>query len=92
MTTTELNNLSITELRELQNKISKVIGVKMNLQGLINSEKLEIGKPVAYLGDGKLKGEKFTLLKINKKNAVCLRSNGEKWNIKLAMIEKCNEI
>ena len=77
---------------ELRNKISNVIDVKMSLQGLLNAENLEVGKPVKYIGDGKLKGETFTLLKINKKNAVCLRNNGDKWNIKLAMIESCGEI
>lgn len=89
LTLSELNVLTITELASLKGKINKVIDFKGNE----NAVALKEGDTVMYMGQsGKIKDEKFAILKINTVNARCKSySTGVTWNIRLANIEKCEK-
>ena len=93
MTNAELNQLSISELRELNRKVVEMVKLKMQFEGKINADNLEKGMIVKYKGSSdKLQGQKFVIEKISKVNAQCksLRDN-RTWNINLANIEPCKE-
>ena len=87
----ELNDLSISELRDLRNRVTEMLSLKMQIEGKINADSLKVGMTVKYIGGtNKIKNEKFKVLKINKVNAQCKSySTGITWNIKLANIKPC---
>jgi len=91
MNNSELNNLSISELKDLRNKVTEMLSLKMQIAGRINADFLSKGMTVKYVGGtNKIKNERFKILKINKVNAQCKSfSTGITWNIKLANIEPC---
>jgi hypothetical protein len=92
MTNVELNKLSVTELRELRNRVTEMLQLKMQLEGKLNKDTLQVGMTVRYIGGkNKIKNETFVIEKIKSVNALC-KSNttGTKWNINLANIEQCN--
>jgi hypothetical protein len=92
MTNVELNNLSVAELRELRNRVTEMLQLKMQLEGKLNKDTLQVGMTVRYIGGkNKIKNETFVIEKIKSVNALC-KSNvtGTKWNINLANIEQCN--
>ena len=92
MTNVELNKLSVAELRELRNRVAEMLQLKMQLEGKLNKDTLQIGMTVRYIGGkNKIKNETFVIEKIKSVNALC-KSNvtGTKWNINLANIEQCN--
>jgi hypothetical protein len=92
MTNVELNKLSVAELRELRNRVTEMLQLKMQLEGKLNKDTLQIGMTVRYIGGkNKIKNETFVIEKIKSVNALC-KSNvtGTKWNINLANIEQCN--
>ena len=92
MTNVELNKLSVAELRELRNRVTEMLQLKMQLEGKLNKDTLQVGMTVRYIGGkNKIKNETFVIEKIKSVNALC-KSNvtGTKWNINLANIEQCN--
>ena len=92
MTNSELNKMSVAELRELRNRVTEMFQLKMQLEGKLNKDTLQIGMTVRYIGGkNKIKNETFVIEKIKSVNALC-KSNvtGTKWNINLANIEQCN--
>lgn len=92
MTNVELNKLSVSELRELRNRVAEMLQLKMQLEGKLNKDTLQIGMTVRYIGGkNKIKNETFVIEKIKSVNALC-KSNvtGTKWNINLANIEQCS--
>jgi hypothetical protein len=93
MTNSELNKLSLSELRDLRNRVTEMLSLKMQIEGKINADSLKIGMTVKYIGGtNKIKDEKFKVVKINKVNAQCKSySTGIAWNIKLANIEPCED-
>jgi hypothetical protein len=92
MTNAELNTLSLTELRELKNRVTEIYQMKMQIEGKINKGILQVGMTVRYIGDkGKIKNETFIIEKINSVNVLCkCITTGTKWNIKPANIEQCD--
>ena len=93
MTNAELNKLSVSELRELRNRVSEMLQLKMQLEGKLNKDALQVGMTVHYIGGkNKIKNETFVVEKIKNVNALC-KSNatGTRWNINLANIEPCHE-
>jgi len=89
MNNSELNKLSIAELRDLRNRVTEMLSLKMQIEGKINADTLSVGMPVKYIGGtNKIKDEKFKVLKINKVNVQCKSySTGITWNIKLANVK-----
>jgi hypothetical protein len=94
MTNAQLNDLSLTELRELHHKVFEMIKLKKAIEGKLNADTLEVGMIVRYKGaKDKLKDEKFEIIKISKVNAVCQSLlNSQKWNINLANIEVTDSV
>jgi hypothetical protein len=93
MTNVELNKLSVAELRELRNRVTEMLQLKMQLEGKLNKDTLQVGMTVRYIGGkNKIKNETFVIEKIKSVNALC-KSNvtGTKWNINLANIEQCSK-
>jgi len=91
MTNSELNQLSLTELRDLSKRVQEMYSLKLKMEGMVNAETLKVGMTVKYVGgSSKIKNETFVIEKIKSVNALC-KSNitGTKWNIKLANIEQC---
>jgi len=91
MNNAELNKLSVSELRDLRNRVTEMLKLKLHIEGRINADSLTVGSTVKYIGGtNRIKDERFKLLKINKVNAVCKSlSTGTTWNIKLANIQPC---
>jgi hypothetical protein len=92
-TLNELNNLSISELRELNKKTVEILRLKIQLEAKINSENLAVGMIVKYTGTStKVKFNKFEVKKINRTKAECkcLMTN-QIWTISLANLEASNE-
>jgi hypothetical protein len=93
MINTELNKMSLSELRDLSKRVREMYALKLKMEGMINAETLKVGMIVRYIGGkNKIKDETFLLEKINNVNAVC-KSNvtGMRWTIKLANIEQRND-
>jgi hypothetical protein len=94
MTNTELNKLSVAELRELRDRVTEMLQLKMQIEGKLNKDVLKFGMTVKYIGGrDTIKNETFIVEKINKVNAVC-KSNvdGRRWSINIANIEPCNDL
>lgn len=93
MNNSELNKLSISELRDLINRVTEMLSLKMQIEGKLNADSLKVGMTVKYVGGpNKIKDEKFKVLKINKVNVQCKSySTGITWNIKLANVEPCED-
>ena len=92
MTNSQLNQLSLSELRDLNKRVQEIYSLKLKMECMVNAETLKVGTTVRYIGGkNKIKNETFILEKINNVNAVC-KSNitGTRWNIKLANIEPCD--
>ena len=89
MTTTELNRLTVSELRELNKNVVSIIKQKVRSDGNANVVNLRVGMSVNYTGESnKINNERFTILKINKVNANCRSlTDGRKWNIRLANLQ-----
>lgn len=67
ITLNELNNLSISELRELNRKAVEILKLKIQLEAKINSENLAVGMIVKYTGTStKVKFNEFEVKKINR--------------------------
>ena len=94
LTNTQLNEMSISELSQLNKRVVEIIRMKQTVAARLNSDNLKEGMTVRYKGtSGKIKDEKFLLKKINKKNGVCKSlTSGQLWNINLANIEEVNEV
>jgi len=94
MTNAELNNLTLTELRELNSRVVKMMKLKQQIEGAINLDNLEEGMRVEYVGGtNKIKDETFIIEKINKVNVVCKSEiTGKRWNIKPAGLIQHKEI
>lgn len=94
MTNTQLNEMSLSELSQLRNKITEMMRVKQLIKGKLNLDNLSVGMTVEYIGSSnKIKGETFTIKKINRVNVLC-ESNitGQLWNIKPANLKEYKEI
>ena len=89
MKNSELNQLSILELRDLNKRVVEMMKLKMQIEGRLNADNLEVGMTVKYKGSTtKLLSEKFIIQKISKVNAQCKNiRTGVIWNIKLCNIE-----
>ncbi len=89
MKNSELNLLSIEELRELNHRVCEMIRLKQQIEGKLNADNLEIGMTVKFVGyDKRIKDQIFTVLKINKTRAQCKNHNtGVVWNLILANIK-----
>jgi hypothetical protein len=94
MTNAELNNLTLTELRELNSRVVKMMKLKQQIEGAINLDNLEVGMQVEYIGGtNKIKGETFIIEKINKVNVICKSEvTGKRWNIKPSGLRQYKEI
>ena len=75
MTYQELNQLSIEELRVLNNKVVEVIKIKKSENALNVKEELYIGANVS-VNHPKLKGKQLRVEKINRTKAVLKVLNG----------------
>ena len=94
MTNAELNNLTLTELRDFNRRVVKMMKLKQQIEGAINLDNLEVGMQVESVGGmNKIKGETFIIEKINKVNVVCKSEvTGKRWNIKPAGLKQYKEI
>lgn len=92
MTNQELNKLSVAELRELRNRVAEMLQLKMQLEGKLNKDTLQVGDTVEYIGSlNKLKGSNLTIEKINRISATCkVYPTGAMWKINLANIRAAN--
>ena len=64
MTNTELNKLTLEELRELNKKVVTMIKLKRTIEGTLNSDNLKKGMNVRYKGTSdKLKGAELVVIK-----------------------------
>ena len=87
MTYQELNQLSIEELRMLNNKVVEVIKSKRSINALDVKEELYIGANVK-VNHPKLMGKQLRVEKINRTKAkLKLLNGGGVWNVPLSMIE-----
>ena len=87
MTYQELNQLSIEELRMLNNKVVEVIKSKRSINALDVKEELYIGANVS-VNHPKLMGKQLRVEKINRTKAkLKLLNGGGVWNVPLSMIE-----
>jgi hypothetical protein len=94
MTNSELNKMSVAELRELRNRVTEMLQLKMQIEGKLNKDFLKTGMTVKYIGGrDKIKNETFVVERINRVNAVC-KSNvdGRRWNINIANIQPCDDL
>ena len=82
MKTSELNNLTLNELLDLNSKVVKLIKLKRKIEGAINLVSLKEGMSVEYVSRSNLSGRMFTIKKINRVNVVCEdKLTGQLWNI-----------
>jgi len=87
MTYQELNQLSIEELRVLNNKVVEVIKIKKSENALNVKEELYIGANVS-VNHRKLKGKQLRVEKINRTKAVLKVLNGYgTYTVPMNMIE-----
>jgi SepF-like predicted cell division protein (DUF552 family) len=87
MTYQELNQLSIEELRVLNNKVVEVIKIKKSENALNVKEELYIGANVS-VNHPKLKGKQLRVEKINRTKAVLKVLNGYgTYTVPMNMIE-----
>ena len=87
MTYQELNQLSIEELRVLNNKVVEVIKIKKSENALNVKEELYIGANVS-VNHPKLKGKQLRVEKINRTKCVIKVLNGYgSYNVPLSMVE-----
>lgn len=87
MTYQELNQLSIEELRVLNNKVVEVIKIKKSENALNVKEELYIGANVS-VNHHKLKGKQLRVEKINRTKAVLKVLNGYgTYTVPMNMIE-----
>ena len=87
MTYQELNQLSIEELRVLNNKVVEVIKIKKSENALNVKEELYIGANVS-VNHPKLKGKQLRVEKINRTKAVLKVLNGYgTYTVPMSMIE-----
>jgi hypothetical protein len=83
MTNEQLNQMSITELRELNSRCIAYIKLKNEIANKENAGKIAAGMTVRInTNNPELIGSTFILQKINKKFAVCKDINTNKtWNV-----------
>ncbi len=89
ITNAELNNYSVSELRELNHKVVEMIKMKQHIAGKLNSDNIKKGDIVRVNStSGKIeKDEKFEVIKINRTTATCrMLSTKSLWTINLANI------
>jgi len=75
MTYSQLNSLSIEELRELNSKVVEVIKMKRNEVAMEKKDELRIGMNVS-VNHPKLAGKQLVVEKINRTKAVLKLLNG----------------
>jgi hypothetical protein len=90
MTNSELNQLSITELRELAARVNETYKRKMAIECMINAGNIEKGMTVEYIGSNcSISNEHFIVEKVNTVNATCKNTiTGIRWDLKLANIKQ----
>lgn len=94
MTNTDLMNLSIEELIDLNKRIIEVIKLKKQTFTFVNKEKLTKGMVAEYIGtSSKIKYKEFEIVKINRTKAECkcLFTN-KLWNIQICNLKPINKV
>ena len=93
MTTTELMNLSIEELRDLNLRLFSVLKLKQQNLAFVNKEALAKGMIAEYVGvSSQIHFKEFEIIKINRSKAVCkCTSTGKLWNIQIANLKATNK-
>ena len=94
MTTTELMNLSIEELRDLNTRLVEVLKLKKQTIAFVNKETLTKGMIAEYVGTStNIHYKKFEIVKINRTKAEfkCVVT-GKLWNIQIANLKPTNEV
>lgn len=93
MTDTQLNEMSITELRELNHRVIAFIKMKNEIASKLNASKIAPGMTVGIkTNNPELLGHKFLLQKINKKFAVCKDiSTSKTWNVLICNVYEATE-
>ena len=93
MTNTELMNLSITELRDLNHKVVEMIKLKNPSASRLNADSIAVGMTVGIKTNNPLLiGHIFKLEKINKKYAVCRDIKTDKtWNVLICNVYEATD-
>ena len=94
MTKSQLNELTVNELIELNKKVVEVIKLKRLVQNNLQSDILQKGMIVIYKGTSpKIQSnEKFEISKVNKTKATCTSLlNSKVWDIYLGNLEPCKQ-
>jgi len=87
MTYSELNQMTIEQLRELNSKVVEVIKSKRTLEGYEMKQQLYVGANVS-VNHPKMKGKQLRVEKINRTKAkLKVLNGGGIWNVPLSMIE-----
>jgi len=90
MNYSELNQMSIEDLRSLNKMVVEVIKSKRTLDGYEKKQQLYIGANVS-VNHPKMKGKQLRVEKINRTKAkLRLLNGGGIWNVPLEMIEVNN--
>ena len=94
MTTTELMNLSIEELRDLNTRLVEVLKLKKQTIAFVNKETFTKGMIAEYVGTStNIHYKKFEIVKINRTKAECkCVVTGKLWNIQIANLKPTNEV
>jgi len=93
MTNEQLNEMSVTELRELNSRVIAYIKLKNEIACKLNAGKIAPGMTVGIkTKNPELMGHKFLLEKINKKFAVCKDIVTSKtWNVLICNVYEATE-
>jgi len=94
ITNAELNQLTVAELKELRNRLTEILQLKLQIVGQLNKDKLCVGMKVECVGIAtKIKRETFIIEKIKNVKATCKSTiTGIKWEIPLSHIVEYKEI
>lgn len=94
MTDSQLNEMSITQLRELNSRVVAYIKLKNEIANKENAKKIAPGMTVRIrTNNPELINSTFTLLKINKKFAACKDiETGKTWNVLICNVFEKTEI
>ena len=82
----DLLHFSLEELRNLNKTVVDVINIKRDAEGREKSRQINVGDEIT-ISDRKIMGQKFEVMKINSKKAVCKNKiTGVEYNVPFNMI------
>ena len=94
MTNTELMNLSIEELRDLNIRLIEVLRIKKQSIAFVNKEQLAKGMIAEYVGtSSNVHFKEFEIIKINRTKAECkCIVTGKLWTIQICNLKPTDKV